>query len=78
MAQSPVRTAVHTGMGGKLITAGTPFDCCRAVNCGVAGSATVTWADDSVTTRYFTLGDNACQIKLVAAGGVADILVAVY
>jgi len=78
MAQSPIHTTVFSATGGKAIVAGTPFDCCRAVNCATAGASTVTFADDSVVSYYFVQGNNPIQIKLVAGGGAAAGLVALY
>jgi hypothetical protein len=70
---------VRSATGGKLITPGTPFNVCRAVNCAAEGAGTVTWADGSSTTYFFTAGTtNPIQITNVAGGGAHGTLVALY
>ncbi len=78
MAQSPEKRNIASASGGKAIVADVSFDGCRAVNCATAGSSTVTWIDGSSTTYYFTQGINPIQITLVASGGAASGLVALY
>ena len=70
---------INPATGGKDIVLGTPFNCCIAVNCGTAGTNTVTWADGSTSLFTFIVGSaNPCQITNVAADGAADDLVALY
>jgi hypothetical protein len=73
-----VNKNLNTATKGVAIVADTPFAPCVAVNCGTAGISTVTWLDDSTSTYYFGLGINPIQIKLVASGGAASDLVALY
>lgn len=80
MAQQPVKRELNSPCKGVAIVAGTPFDGCIGVNCyTTAGVGTVTWLDGSTSSFYFNLGNNACQITNIAAGGLtAAGLTALY
>jgi hypothetical protein len=71
--------AIGPANRGVAIVMDTPFAECRAVNCATAGSATVTWPDNTTSTFYFTQGTNPISIINVASSGAtAATLVALY
>lgn len=75
----PVPTSNSPASGAKPVTKGTPFDPCRALWIGTAGTLNFTTADGNVLTGFpAQAGMLPIAAASVQASGTADDIWALY